>query len=115
MPSSAATHAGSRTALLGAAPSPELLRLLSLELQVTSATPPTLLIHTQEDTAVPVENSILFFQALTRAGVPAELYAFEHGPHGIGMEPGHGTASGWPHRAGDWLHHRRLISEFPSK
>jgi len=95
--------------LLGAAPSPELLRLMSLELQVTSATPPTLLIHTQEDTAVPIENSILFFQALTRAGVPAEFYAFEHGPHGFGMNPGHGTASGWPHRAEEWLRARGLL------
>jgi acetyl esterase/lipase len=106
---SAATHAGSRSALLGTAPSPELLRLMSLELQVTSATPPTLLIHTQEDTAVPIENSILFFQALTRVGVPAEFYAFEHGPHGIGMNPGHGTASDWPHRAEEWLRARGLL------
>jgi acetyl esterase/lipase len=105
----AAAHAGSRAALLGDAPSPELLHLLSLELQVTSATPPTLLVHTQEDTAVPVENSILFFQALTRAGVPAELYVFEHGPHGIGMNPGHGTASDWPQRAAEWLRGRGLL------
>lgn len=106
---STATHAGSRTALLGAAPSPELLRLMSLELQVTTATPPTLLVHTQEDTAVPIENSILFFEALTRAGVPAEFYAFEHGPHGIGMNPGHGTTSNWPKRAEEWLSARGLL------
>jgi acetyl esterase/lipase len=105
----AATHAGSRTALLGATPSPELLRVMSPELHVSSATPPTLLVHTQEDTEVPIENSILFFQALTRAGVPAEFYAFEHGPHGIGMNPGHGTASEWPQRATEWLRGRGLL------
>jgi len=104
-----AAHAGSRRALLGASPSPELLNLMSLEKQVTAATPPTLLIHTQEDKSVPVENSILFFQALTRAGVPAEMYLFEHGTHGMGMKAGLGTASDWPRRAEEWLHGRGLL------
>jgi acetyl esterase/lipase len=102
-------HAGSREKLLGAHPSPELLKLLSPEKQVTSATPPTLLIHTQEDQTVPVENSILFFQALTRAHVPAEMYLFEHGSHGMGMRAGLGTASDWPKRAEDWLRARGLL------
>lgn len=102
-------HAGSRKALLGAAPTPELLRLMSLEKQVTAATPPTLLMHTQEDNSVSVENSILFFQALTRMGVPAEMYLFEHGSHGMGMKAGLGTASDWPRRAEEWLRHRGLL------
>ena len=104
-----AAHAGSRKALLGAHPSPELLQLLSVEKQVTAATPPTLLIHTQEDKTVPVENSLLFFQALTRAHVPAEMYVFEHGSHGMGMKPEFGTASDWPKRAEEWLRHRGLL------
>jgi len=103
-------HAGSRQALLGAAPAPELLKLLSLEKQVTAATPPTLLIHTQEDKTVPVDNSILFFQALTRAGVPAEMYLFEHGGHGMGMRAELGTSSDWPDRARDWLRNRGLLT-----
>ena len=104
-----AAHAGSRKALLGENPSPVWLKLMSLEKQVTAATPPTLLIHTQEDKAVPVENSILFFQALTRAGVPAEMYLFEHGSHGMGMRSGLGTASEWPRRAEEWLRNRGLL------
>ncbi len=103
-------HVGSRTNLLGPAPTPELLELMSLEKQVTAATPPTLLIHTQEDTSVPIENSIRFFQALTRAHVPAELYAFEHGSHGMGMKPEFGTASDWPKRAEEWLRGRGLLA-----
>lgn len=103
-------HAGSRKALLGAAPAPELLQLLSVEKQVTAATPPTLLFHTQEDRTVPVDNSILFFQALTRAKVPAEMYLFEHGAHGMGMRDGLGTASEWPKHAEAWLHHRGLLN-----
>jgi acetyl esterase/lipase len=96
-------HAGSRKALLGASPTEEDLRLMSVETQVTSATPPTLLIHTQQDRLVPVENSILFYQALTRAKVPAEMYLFERGEHGIGMRSKLGTAADWPKRAKEWL------------
>ncbi|WP_229210442.1 alpha/beta hydrolase [Duganella sp. CF517] len=106
-----AVHAGSRAALLGAAPSAESLKLLSLEKQVTAATPPTLLIHTQEDQAVPVENSILFYQALTKAGVPAEMYLFEHGGHGMGMRDGLGTSSLWPRRAEEWMRDRGLLTQ----
>ena len=104
-----AAHAGSRKALLGAAPSVELVRLMSLETQVTAATPPALLVHTQADKSVPVENSILFYQALTRAGVPAEMLLFEHGGHGMGMRGGLGTASEWPRRAEEWLRGRKLL------
>ena len=104
-----AAHGGSRTALLGKNPSAADVQLMSLERQVTPATPPTLLIHTQEDPAVPVENSILFFQALTRNKVPAEMYLFEKGPHGMGMRPGLGTTSEWPRRAEEWLRARGLL------
>jgi acetyl esterase/lipase len=105
----AAAHMGSRKALIGEHPSPELASLMSVEKQVTAATPPTLLIHTQEDQTVPVENSILFFQALTKAHVPAEMYLFEHGTHGMGLKPGFGTASDWTKRAEEWLKHRGLL------
>jgi acetyl esterase/lipase len=104
-----AVHAGSRKALLGANPSAADVQLMSVEKQVTSATPPTLLIHTQEDRTVPVENSILFYQALTRAKVPAEMYLFEHGGHGMGMKAGLGTSSDWPKRAEEWLKARGLL------
>jgi len=105
-----AAHVGSRENLIGKHPTPELRELASLEKQVTSATPPTLLIHTQEDKSVPVENSILFYQALTKAGVPAEMYLFEHGSHGMGMRDGLGTASEWPDRAREWLRARGLLT-----
>ncbi len=105
------THAGSRKALLGAAPSAQLVKLMSADQQVSPATPPTLLIHSQDDGAVPVENSILFFQALTRAHVPAEMYIFEHGGHGMGMRAGLGTASSWTRRAEEWLSARKLIAQ----
>lgn len=104
-----AAHLGSRNALLGATPTAADIELMSVARQVTQRTPPTLLIHTQADAAVPVENSILFYQALTRAKVPAEMYLFEHGAHGMGMRTGLGTTSAWPARAEEWLRARGLL------
>mgnify|MGYP000181254280 CR=1 FL=1 len=83
------THAGSKANLLGPTPSPELVALLSNELQVTTNTPPTFLWHTVEDSAVPVENSLLFAQALRRNRVPFDLHLYERGRHGIGLGNGH--------------------------
>ena len=104
-----AAHMGSRKSLLGAAPAPELVQLMSVDRQVTPQTPPTLLIHTQADASVPVENSILFYQALTRNHVPAEMYLFEQGSHGMGMRDNLGNASAWPKRAEEWLRARGLL------
>jgi acetyl esterase/lipase len=106
-----AMHEGSRRALLGATPSASLVQLMSLEKQVTAATPPTLLVHSQDDGAVPPDNSIQYFQALTRARVPAELLVFEHGGHGMAMRAGNGNASNWPRRAEDWLREHKLIQQ----
>ncbi len=105
-----AIHAGSRRNLVGANPNAETLRLMSVEKQVTANTPPTVLFHSQDDGAVPVENSIMFYQALTRAKVPAEMYLFEHGGHGMGMRTGQGNASLWPRRAEEWLREHKLIA-----
>ena len=82
------THAGSKKNLLGADPAPELVELLSNELQVTKDTPPCFLWHTAEDNAVRVENSLEFAAALRRAGVAFDLHVFQKGPHGIGLSPG---------------------------
>jgi acetyl esterase/lipase len=78
-------HAGCRRSLLGDAPSPELVRLLSNELQVTSETPPTFLFHTVEDSGVPVQNSLLFATALAAHGVPFALHVYPRGAHGMGL------------------------------
>ena len=97
------THALSRKNLIGEAPSPELVERLSVETRVSRDTPPTFLVHTGEDTSVPLENSLLFFQALRRAGVPAEMHLYEKGPHGFGTKPGLGPTSEWPKRLEEWM------------
>jgi acetyl esterase/lipase len=96
-------HQHSRVSLLGPAPSAELVSRLSLERQVTRDTPPAFLVQSEEDRTVPVENSLLFYQALRNAGVPAELHLYAVGVHGFGMNPGMGPTSGWPDRLEDWM------------
>jgi acetyl esterase/lipase len=96
-------HAGSKRSLLGENPKPELVDRLSVELQVTKETPPAFLIHTQEDASVPLENSLLFFQALRQLKVDAEMHLYEKGPHGFGTRADLGPTSDWPKRWEDWM------------
>jgi acetyl esterase/lipase len=79
------THQGSKHNLLGSDPSPELVRNLSNELQVTRDTPPCFIWHTWEDKAVPIENSLHFAEALRKAGVPFDLHIYQKGGHGLGL------------------------------
>jgi len=97
------THGGSKKNLLGDNPSPEMIKLLSNEEQVTKDTPPTFLIHTMNDAAVPVENSLQFAEALRKVGVPFELHVYERGPHGFGLAGDNPILSTWPARCADWL------------
>jgi acetyl esterase/lipase len=99
------THQGSKNNLLGANPSPELVKSLSNETQVTSNTPPTFIWHTAEDTVVPVENAYLFGAALTEAKVPYAMHIYEKGRHGIGLAGGHP----WTRELLFWLKGRGII------
>jgi acetyl esterase/lipase len=101
-------HRGSRDALLGFNADPALVELLSNERHVTKDTPMTFLFHTSDDDVVPVQNSILFYQALRAAGVPAEMHIYEHGGHGVGLARNDPELSTWPDLLADWLKHRGL-------
>jgi dipeptidyl aminopeptidase/acylaminoacyl peptidase len=102
-------HKGSRDALLGPNPDPKLLDDLSNDQRVTPQTPPTFLFHTNADKTVPAENSVRFYLALRKAGVPAELHIYEDGPHGVGLAPTNAVLSSWPWRLADWLRRRGLL------
>jgi acetyl esterase/lipase len=102
-------HAGSRRALLGPRPSPSLIDALSLETRVTSRTPPTFLMHTRDDASVPVENSLLYAEALERAAVPHELTLYDHGPHGLGVSPETEAGREWPKACARWLQSRGIV------
>ena len=97
------THKGSQRNLLGESPSAELLTKLSTDKQITAQTPPTFLVHTNEDTGVPAENSVQFYLALRKAGVPAELHIFQKGEHGLGLAPGDPALREWPELLFTWL------------
>jgi acetyl esterase/lipase len=107
------THQGSKLNLLGEAPDPALARSLSSETQVTSATPPTFIYHTNADVAVPVENSVAYFLALRKAGVPAEFHVFKDGPHGTGLAPQDPALSVWPTLLANWLRAGGFLKERP--
>ena len=96
-------HRGSRDNLIGKAPDPALVQLLSNETQVTRDTPPTFLVHSTDDRTVPVENSIMFYQALKAKGVPAEMHIFEYGGHGFGLAPSDPTLGAWTTLCEAWV------------
>ena len=104
-------HGGSKRNLLGENPDAALVESLSNETQVTKDTPPTFLVHTDEDNGVPPENSLLFALALRKAKVPMELHIFEKGRHGLGLGGGREGAgkgeplafSAWPKLCETWL------------
>lgn len=102
-------HVGSRTYLLGPNPDPKLVDELSNDQRVTPQTPPTFLFHTSTDATVPVENSVRFYLALRKAGVPAEMHIFQNGPHGVGLAPTDATLSAWTGLLANWLRDRGLL------
>jgi acetyl esterase/lipase len=105
------THRGSKRNLLGKNPDPKLAELLSNEKQVTAETPPTFLMHTSGDKGVPAENSILFYLALRKAGVPAEMHIYEKGGHGFGLAPNDPVLSTWPDRCIAWMRVRGILAK----
>ena len=104
-------HGGSRDNLLGKNPDAALVKSLSNEQQITEKTPPTFLFHTSDDPVVPVENSILFYLALRKAHVPAELHIYAHGPHGVGLAKADPVLSSWSDRLAAWLGARGLLKK----
>jgi acetyl esterase/lipase len=107
--SAAWTHQGSRRNLLGDAPDSRLAQQLSGELAVTKDTPQTFIFHTNEDMTVPAENSLQYFLALRRAGVPAELHVFEKGSHGVGLANDNESLAPWSVLLATWLRGRGVI------
>ena len=100
-------HQGSKEALLGKNPDEDLVEHFSNELQVSSTTPPTFLIHSGDDMAVPVENSLAFYQACIKKEVPAELHVYPMGGHGFGLAIGKSYLQTWTDRLADWLKDQR--------
>jgi len=104
------THPAARGHLMGERQDDTaLIEFLSNETQVTPSTPPAFLFHTDADQVVPSEHSVLFYLALRRAGVPAELHVFEQGVHGLGLAPDDPGMDTWPDLCLTWLRERGLL------
>jgi acetyl esterase/lipase len=103
------THRGSRRNLLGDNPDADLAKRLSGEEAVTKETPPTFIFQTNEDTAVPAENSVYYYLALRQAAVPAEMHVFEKGAHGVGLANDNAALSVWSTLLANWLRGRGVI------
>lgn len=100
---SAVTHMGSRNNLIGINPDEATVKHFSNELQITSDTPPAFLVHSADDPAVPVMNSIVYFKGLQKNKIPVEMHIFQKGGHGYGLAPNGGTQSSWPDLCIRWM------------
>lgn len=96
-------HKGSRNALIGEYPETALAENFSNELQVSEDTPPTFLIHAGDDKGVPVDNSLVFYQALVENNVPAEMHIYPTGDHGFSLAIGKGHLSNWTNACIEWM------------
>jgi acetyl esterase/lipase len=98
-------HAGSRINLIGKDADEELIKYYSNELQVTWDTPPAILIHSGDDKAVPVENSMVYYNALQKEEIASELHIYPYGGHGYSLAIGQGHLSTWPDRVIEWINY----------
>ena len=95
-------HTGSKINLIGKNPSPQQVELYSNELQVTDQTPPAFLVHAQDDRAVPVQNSLSFYEALVHHHVLSEIHIYPKGGHGFGLH-NKTTPDEWSDRLHNWF------------
>lgn len=95
-------HLGSRDQLIGKQPTTDKINYYSNETQVTAQTPPSFLVHASDDNVVPSSNSILFYEALMKYKIPAELHVYEKGGHGFGLH-NNTTSDDWMERCKNWL------------
>lgn len=97
------THMGSRINLIGNNPSDDAIKHFSNELQIDAKTPPAFLIHSSDDNAVPVRNSLVYYENLVKNKVAAEMHIFQKGGHGYGLALDKPTQSAWPELCIRWL------------
>jgi acetyl esterase/lipase len=101
--SKATMHSGSKNNLIGEKPDAQLANFYSAELNVTKETPPTFFAHATDDKSVPVENSLMLYQALKDKAIPAEMHIYPKGGHGFGLALGIPATESWTDRCIDWL------------
>lgn len=108
-------HGGSKKNFLGADTTKANVENYSGELQVSSFTPPTFLVHAQNDSTVKVQNSVLFYQSLIEKKINASLHIFPQGGHGIRLDENPGSTDQWLHLLEAWLKEMSFILPVPFK
>lgn len=103
---------GAMGSLLGPNPTPQVADDMSPDKHVTPQTPPYFLYATTPDQKVPVLSTVVFYEALVRAGVPAEMHIFQQGPHGTALGQAYPELSAWPTLLENWL---RLNNWIPQR
>ena len=96
-------HSGSRDNLLGTNADTNFINYYSNELHITQNTPPTFIVHADDDNAVPVENSIMFYTNLRMNDVACELHIFQDGGHGFGLAIGRERLEQWKELCSSWI------------
>ena len=95
--------------LFGKNPNPEIINKYSNDLNVNAQTPPTILIHSNNDEGTPPENSLSYYSALRKYNIPAALHIWEDGGHGYGLGKGRGSVDSWPTIVEEWMRVRKII------
>jgi acetyl esterase/lipase len=108
-------HKGSKTNLLGTAPSRELLTRYSMELQVNASTPPCFIAGAFDDKTVLPINSLLFYQALLGKNISTSFHVFPQGGHAIGLSNNPGSTGQWKSLCEAWLNEMKIIEPLPAK
>src|SRR2546423_3423718 len=85
--------------------------VLNPDIQVTHRTSPTFLVHAEDDPVDPVENSLVYYAALRKAGIPAEMHLYVKGGHAFALRPTSSPISGWPQLVEKWLRTIGMISK----
>lgn len=84
---------------------------LNPDIVVSEQTPPTFLLHAQDDPIDPVENSLVYYSALRKAGVRAEMHVYMKGGHAFGLRPTESPITEWPRLLETWLETIGMIPE----
>ena len=103
------THGGSKRNLVGADAKQEMVDLYSNEKQVTANTPITFMVQAADDKTVPIENSLMFYNALLKANVKSEMHVFATGGHGFGLNNRQSKAH-WFDWCASWLDTNGLLA-----
>lgn len=98
-----AAHVGSSQRLLGENPTAEMQRLYNNHLQVTADTPQAFIVHSSDDSIVPVANSLDYYSALVANGVAAAMHIYPTGDHGWGFARGFTYFPAWTSELALWI------------